>query len=32
MQDGSIVGEEILEQFQGGNTEITVEEVMPISA
>jgi putative ABC transport system ATP-binding protein len=32
MQDGSIVGEEILEQFQDGNTDITVEEVMPISA
>jgi ABC-type lipoprotein export system ATPase subunit len=32
MQDGSIVGEEILEQFQDGNAEITVEDVMPISA
>jgi putative ABC transport system ATP-binding protein len=32
MQDGSIVGEEILEQFQGENTEVTVEEVVPISA
>ncbi|HYJ13352.1 MAG TPA: ABC transporter ATP-binding protein [Thermomicrobiales bacterium] len=32
MQDGSIVGEEILEQFQTADTAVSVDEVMSISA
>ncbi len=32
MSDGSIVGEERIEEFQAGNTTITAEDVVPVSA